>query len=148
MSNTTPHDPQEPNKETQMSYDPNYPTPNPYYNAPIGQQQVNPEKNGFGIAGIICAIAGLLFSIIPFTGFIAFILGMTAVVLGLSGWSRVRKNKATNKKVSIAAVIVGVIAMAIGIWGMVIVFGAVDEFDKDMDCLSNAETSQQIDACN
>ncbi|WP_020107907.1 DUF4190 domain-containing protein [Nocardia sp. 348MFTsu5.1] len=120
------------------------PAPQPYYQQPA---PINPEKNGLGIAAIICALIGLLFCLVPFTGFIGLALGITALILGLAGWSRVRKNKATNKKTAISAVVLAILAIAGGIWGIVIVFGAVNDIDEGFDCLDQAQTSAEIDAC-
>lgn len=118
----------------------------PYGYAP--QQPVNPEKNGLGLASLILALVGLVFGIIPFTGFICLILGIVGLILGLAGISRVRKNKATNKKTAISGVVVSVLAIALGIWGITIVFGAVDDLDTGMDCISNADTAAQMEACS
>ena len=42
---------------------------------------VNPEKNGLGLASLILGIIGLLFCLMPITGFIGFILGITGLLL-------------------------------------------------------------------
>lgn len=97
---------------------------------------------------MILAVVGLVFGIIPFTGFICLILGIVGLILGLAGMSRVRKNKATNKKTAISGVVVSVLAIALGIWGITIVFGAVDDLDTGMDCISNADTAAQMEACS
>lgn len=141
-----------------QNYDPNmysqaqppgYGQPQQGYNQGYAPQQpVNPEKNGLGLASLILAVVGLVFGIIPFTGFICLILGIIGLALGFAGLSRVRKNKATNKKTSISGIVVSILAIALGIWGITIVFGAVDDLDSGLDCLGNAETSSQIEACS
>ncbi|NIL74918.1 DUF4190 domain-containing protein [Rhodococcus sp. B10] len=114
----------------------------------VQHQPVNPEKNGFGLASLILAIVGLVFGIIPLTGFICLILGIIGLALGFAGLSRVRKNRATNKKTAISGIVVSVLAIALGIWGITIVFGAVDDLDSGLDCISNADTAAQMEACS
>lgn len=119
----------------------------------------NPEKNGFGLTALILGIVGLLFCLVPLTGFIGFICGVIALIFGIAGISRVRKSKATNKKTSIAGTILGALAIAGGIWGMVIVFTAVDQLGTDLNnigddfenysnCIENADTPEEISACD
>lgn len=89
-------------------------------------------RNGFGITALVLALIGLVFGLVPFTGFIALILGMLAVLFGLLGWSRTRHGVATNRKMTVIGTVLGIGAAALGVWGMVIVFGAVDKLGKDL----------------
>lgn len=100
------------------------------------RQQAAP-RNGFGITALCLALAGLVLGLVPFTGFLAAILGALALLFGLLGLGRVRKGVATNKKMSIFGAVLGAGALALGIWGMTIVFGAVDD-------LSNALEGPQV----
>lgn len=59
-----------------------------------------------------------------------------------------RKNKATNKKTAISGIVVSILANALGIWKITIVFGAVDELDKGFDCLSKCRSSAEIEVCS
>ena len=97
----------------------------------------NPERNGLGIAALICAIIGLLFCLMPLTGFIGFGLGVIAFILGLAGVARVRKNKASNGKTAWTGVILGVAAIVFGVWGMVTFFTAVDQLGTDLENIGN-----------
>lgn len=107
----------------------------------------NPERNGLGLASIIVAVIGLVFALVPFTGFIALCCGLTAFALGLAGISRVRKHKATNKKTAIFGTILGLVAVIGGTAGIVMVFNAADQLSNDLDCISNAQTSAQMERC-
>lgn len=139
-----------------QNYDPNSYTqqPPPNYGGPqqsygdAPQHPTNPEKNGFGLASLILALVGLVFGIVPLTGFICLILGIVGLALGFAGFSRVRKNRATNKKTAIFGIVLSIGAIALGIWGISIVFGAVDDLDNSFDCLGSAETVEQIEACS
>lgn len=95
------------------------------------------EKNGFGITALCLAIPGLVFGFIPLTGFVALILGALALIFGLLGVARVRKGMATNRVMSWVGTILAVGAIALGIWGITIVFQATDQFVRDMDRITN-----------
>lgn len=114
---------------------------------PQPQYRADP-KNGFGITALVVSIIGIIFGIIPFTGFVALICGVIALVFGLVGWSRKRKGKATNGKMSIIGSVLALVAMALGVWGIVIVFGAVNQLDSNMNCIGNAQSPAQVQQCN
>ncbi|MGH3785863.1 MAG: hypothetical protein ACRDRG_04780 [Pseudonocardiaceae bacterium] len=94
---------------------------------------VAPPRNGFGITALVLALVGLVFGLVPFTGFLALILGGLAVLFGLLGWARTRRGEATNRKMAAIGTVLGAVVAALGIWGMTIVFGAVDDLDKALD---------------
>jgi hypothetical protein len=91
-----------------------------------------PPRNGLGLAAAIIAPIGILFGIIPLTGFIAVICGLVALGLGAQGYSRYRKHLATNGKTAGFALIAAVLALALGIWGITIVFGATNDLVKTL----------------
>jgi hypothetical protein len=140
---------------------PDYPTNPPGYYAPpqyygpqggYAPQQapapVNPEKNGFGITGAIMGPVGLLFCLMPITGFIGLTIGFIGFVLSAAGLNRVSKNKATNKKTAVFGLVTCLLAIAFGIYGVVLFFQAMNDLGTGLDCLSNADTTAEIDACN
>lgn len=95
------------------------------------------HRNGLGIAAIVVAFCGVVFGLIPLTGFLAVMAGFTAVILGLAGRRRVKRGHASNGKTAASGVVVGLAALALGVWGMTIVFGAVEQFDQDMQEISD-----------
>ncbi len=105
---------------------------------PHGWAPVTPAapRNGLGIAALCLGIVGLLFGLVPFTGFIAFALGAVGAILGLVGFGRARRRIATNLKTAIAGTVLSVIALALGIWGMVIVFTGLNQLSEDLGNLS------------
>ncbi len=98
-------------------------------------------RNGFGVTALVLAIVGVVFGLVPLTGFIALILGLLSVLFGLLGFGRVRKRLATNKIMTLAGTGLGVVAVALGIWGMTIFFGAVDELDQKLDNLGDSAST-------
>jgi hypothetical protein len=89
-------------------------------------------RNGFGITALVLALIGLVFGLVPLTGFLALILGMLAVLFGSLGWARARRGGATNRKMTVIGAALGIGAVALGIWGMTIVFGTFDKIGKGL----------------
>jgi len=114
---------------------PPYAAPPPGYPVQPGQQfvYVSEPRNGLGLASIILGILGLLFGLVPLTGFIAFGLGAVAVILALANRGRLKRGRATNRKTTWAGLITGFLAIALGIVGMVIFFDAVSDLGEDLD---------------
>jgi len=115
-------------------------------------------RNGFAITALVLGIVGILFGLIPLTGFIAFILGATGLVFALSNRGRIKRGRSDAKKMTIFGGVLSAIALALGIWGMIILFTAVDQFGEDMEdigndldsysqCIDDADTAAQMDAC-
>lgn len=113
---------------------PGHPRPAPAGWAPV---QAAP-RNGLGIAAICLGIVGVLFGMVPLTGFIAFGLGAVGLVLGLVGLSRARKRVATNLKTAVAGAVLSIVAVALGIWGMVILFTGLSDLAEDLGNIPSA----------
>lgn len=107
------------------------------------QRQAEP-KNGFGIAALCLAIPGLVFGLVPLTGFLAAVCGGLALIFGLLGYGRAKRGQASNRKMSVISSILGATAVALGIWGMTIVFDTVEEIDKEFDRIGT-ELNESID---
>ncbi|WP_033294409.1 DUF4190 domain-containing protein [Amycolatopsis jejuensis] len=90
---------------------PDYPPP-PY--PPQQTQQLQP-KNGLGTAGFVLGLLGLIFSFIPIIGLIAWPLVILGVIFSALGIARVRAQKATNKGIAIAGLVLSVIGLIIAI---------------------------------
>lgn len=78
--------------------------------------------------GVVGVLLGLLlpgvlwFLIIP--------LGALALIFGLVGVGRVRKGRSDAKKMAWSGSVLGVVALALGIWGVVIFAQAMQDLDK------------------
>ncbi len=109
----------------------------PYPAQPAAQA----PRNGLGIAALCLGIVGMLFGLVPFTGFIAFALGAIGIVLGLVGFARSRRRIATNTKTALAGAVLSAIAIALGIWGMVIVFTGLSQLSEDLSQIPSPATA-------
>ncbi|GEL18376.1 DUF4352 domain-containing protein [Pseudonocardia asaccharolytica] len=79
---------------------PQYPPP---YQQPAGHlAPPAPPQNGFGTAGFVLGLVGLLFSFIPLVGVIAWPLVILGLIFAGVGLARARAGRATNKGLAIA----------------------------------------------
>lgn len=109
-------------------------SPPPYYG--FGHRPVGP-RNGLGIASLVLAIVALLFVWSVLGGVI---LGVAATAVGVAAHARVRRGEANNGGVAIAGVVLGILAVVVGLIFILVWMG----FWRDvgggdyMDCLQNA----------
>jgi hypothetical protein len=59
-----------------------------------------------------------------------------------------RLAKRVGAKRGRAGIVMGVIALALGIVGVVIVSDAFEDVDDDLSCLEEADTLEEIEACD
>lgn len=98
---------------------------------------VERKSNGFAVAGLVLGIVGVVFGLIPLTFFVALVCGVLAFVFGFIAWRAWKKDNARGRKgMSIAAVILGALAIALGIWGAFIVDDAVDDLNEELNSLT------------
>lgn len=109
-------------------FPPPHPHPHPY---PAHQPEPEP-RNGFGITALSLAVPGLVFGLVPLTGFLAVILGALAVIFGGVGLGRVRRGRATNRVMTWFGLVLGALALVLGVIGVVIVLSAVEELDREI----------------
>jgi len=76
-------------------------------------------RNIFGIAALVLALVGFVSALS--TAFIALIPGALAVLFGVLGWTRIRRGEATNRTVTVIGIVLGVGAVALGIWGLTLI---------------------------
>jgi Domain of unknown function (DUF4352) len=96
---------------------------------PTQQQWPPPQpvapRNGFGITALALSLIGLLFCLMPITGFIGLGLGLLGFLFAALGLGRVRRGVATNKGMSIAGLILSVLAIVLGFVSMKMFFDIV-----------------------
>lgn len=74
-----------------------------------------PPRNGLGTSALVLGIVGLALSWIPVVGYLAFVLGIVATVLGFAGLSRVKKGAADNRGSAIAGAVLGLLTIVASI---------------------------------
>jgi len=86
-----------------------------YPSAPSAPPQppAQQPRNGLGTAGFVLGLIGLLFSVIPLIGVVAWPLVILGLVFSLVGFSRGRGGQATNKGLALAGAILSAIGMLI-----------------------------------
>jgi predicted PurR-regulated permease PerM len=111
------------------------PTTNPATEviAPPMTVYVREPKNGFGITAFICGIAGAICGLIPILSVPALAAGLIGFGFGMGGVKRLRSKRADNKVMTILGVIVSVLAVVLGVIGMIIVQHAVDQLQTDLN---------------
>lgn len=117
-----------------------YPGSGPYGGAPAPQPQT-PIRNGLGTAALVLGIIGALSGLIPILFWLAGVLGVIALVLGLAGRGRVKRGEAVNKGVTTTGAVLGIVSLILSVVGAVITFKAVDDaVDEINKELSNTAT--------
>ncbi|MFF7182707.1 DUF4352 domain-containing protein [Streptomyces sp. NPDC008121] len=90
-------------------------------------------RNGLGTAALVLGIIGTVSGLIPFFFWLAGILGLIALVLGLVGKGRVKRGEANNKGATVTGVVLGLAALVLSVVGAVITFAAVSEAVDEID---------------
>lgn len=107
-----------------MSYDTQVPPAAPH----------TPLRNGLGTAALILGIIGTLSGVTMVLFWLAGILGLIALILGLVGKGRVKRGEASNKGVALTGAILGLVSLVLSVVGAIVTFtavsAAVDELDK------------------
>ncbi|MFF2730577.1 DUF4352 domain-containing protein [Streptomyces sp. NPDC058008] len=108
--------------------------------APAQMPGARPARNGLGTAALVLGIIGTVSGLIPFFFWLAGILGLIALILGLAGRGRAKRGEATNKGVTTFGAALGLVALILSVVGAVLTFKAVDEVVKEVN-KTVAETS-------
>lgn len=77
------------------------------------QTPAAPPRNGLGTAGFVLGLVGLVFSFIPIIGVVAWPMVILGLIFGAVGYSRCRSGRATNKGLSIAAVVLSIVGLLV-----------------------------------
>lgn len=90
---------------------------------------VEKTGNGLAVAALVLGIIGVVFGLIPLTFFIALILGVVGLVLGIAGIRRAKRTQSSGV-ITWTGTILCLGAIALGIWGAVIVADTAEELDE------------------
>ncbi len=77
------------------------------------QQPAQQPRNGLGTSGFVLGLIGLVFSVIPIVGVVAWPLVILGVIFSAIGFARTRSGAATNTGLSIAGLAVSVVGLVI-----------------------------------
>jgi len=90
---------------------------------------VERRGNGLAVAALVLGIIGLVFGFIPLFFWIALPLGVVGLILGIP--AILRANKGSGGKImAVVGTVLSAGAIALGVWGAVIVGEAVDEINE------------------
>jgi hypothetical protein len=69
------------------------------------------RRNGLGTGALVLGILALITSVL----LVGLLFGSLTVALGLAAWDRVARDEATNRKTTITAMVLGVVAIIISL---------------------------------
>ncbi|MFJ8825724.1 DUF4190 domain-containing protein [Streptomyces sp. NPDC102467] len=91
------------------------------------QQPQQVARNGLGTAALILGVIGALSGLVPILFWLAGVLGVIALILGLTGRGRAKRGEATNKGVALTGVILALASLGLAVFGAYTTFKAVDD---------------------
>lgn len=96
----------------------------------------HPAERKTATAALVCGIIGVVAGLIPFTFWLAAILGLIALILGVTGW-----RDTPRRKLARAGTVLGAASIVLAVVGYVIVANAFKELDHDLSCLSSEQVN-------
>ncbi|MFC9755639.1 DUF4190 domain-containing protein [Streptomyces sp. NPDC056921] len=117
---------------SQFTQPPQSPQPQQPY-TPAQTPGMRPARNGLGIAALVLGVIGAVSGLIPFLFWLAGVLGLIALILGLAGRGRAKRGEATNKGMATFGAVLGLISLILTVVGAVITFKAVDDAVNDLN---------------
>lgn len=97
-----------------------------------GEDRPTARGNGMAVAGLVLGIVGVVFGLIPVLFLIALACGTLAVIFGGVAWNNARHG-ANKKGMSIAGVVLGAVALVLGVAGIILIDDAVNDLEDDLD---------------
>lgn len=111
------------------------------YQQPTASHYQSPHApspgKGLGIAAMVVGIVGIVFSFIPFVGFLSLILGPAAVVLGILAVANWR-----GRGQGWAGIVTGVLGTLVAAVGIIITFALMPDIDSVQQAERDLETIQ------
>lgn len=97
---------------------------------------VDRRSNGMAVASLVLGIIGVVFGLVPLTAFIAVICGILAIIFGWVGRSNAKKDPQIGRKTMATwGLVLGLIALGLGIIGFVVIEDVVSDLDQELDDL-------------
>lgn len=105
------------------------------------------KKSGLGIASLVLGIIAIVGSWIPILNNISFLLAIIGLILGIVGIVSIRKGKVGGKGLTIATIIINVVAIVIVICTQWVFGKALDDATKELNAGSTVvSTSEKADS--
>ena len=109
--------------------------------------QAPKKTSGLGIASLVLGIIAIIGSWVPILNNVSFLIAIIGLVLGIVGIVSIRKGKVGGKGLTIAAIIINVVAIVIVICTQWVFGKALDEVSKEVNAGSTVvSTTQKADA--
>ncbi|GAA2794488.1 DUF4190 domain-containing protein [Crossiella cryophila] len=107
---------------------------------PVQPMQVAPQpSNGIGTTGFILGLVGLVISLIPIIGTIAWPLVILGIIFSAIGLVRIKNRKANNKGLTIAGLAASVVGLGICITWTIVTAMAVNNVRAELDRVAKVE---------
>lgn len=87
---------------------------------------------GMGVAAMVCGIVGVVFGLIPFLFVLSTSLGAVAFILGAVAF-RKRRGLGVGRGMATTGIVLGALALVLGVVGFVVVTSAFDEAEDDLE---------------
>lgn len=113
---------------------------------------VENRNNSAAMAGLILGILGLLTGgLLAILFWFSWVLGLIGLIFAFVGLSK-SKRTGIRKKMAIWAIVLNVLAIGSGFYGLSVTVSAVHNVSKSFNdysaCVDKAQTLDQMDACN
>ncbi len=105
------------------------------------QQVVYVERgrNGFAVVALVCGLIGVALGLIPLFFFLAWTLGIVALVFGLLGRRRAKRDPHVGRKTMATwGAVLGVAALGLGVLGVAIINDAFEDVEQAVDELESS----------
>jgi len=101
-------------------------------------------RNGLGTTALVLGIVGVVAGAVVVFFYVAFIVGILAIVFGAIGRGRAKRGEATNRKAATWGLSLGIVALVLSVVGGVLIVHVAQD---QRDCRARATTQPQYDAC-
>ncbi|MCH7231045.1 DUF4190 domain-containing protein [Glycomyces sp. L485] len=108
------------------------------YTPDPASEPVPQRTNGHAVTALVLGILALVLAFIPLVNVVSFVLGPLAIIFGIVGLVAGRR-RGTGKGMSIAGIVMGALALVIGIVMYVLVFNVASEACEDEGYSGNVE---------
>lgn len=125
--------------------------PMPERAEPPTQPYLMRPRNGAGVAALVLGLLGLVLSLLILSAPLGALLGLLAVIFGITGIRRAGRSEATNRGQAVSGLILGILALALGVFLTVRIGTYLQDHGSDFSnlgqCMRSATTDQERTAC-